>query len=95
MKLLFCADCSDIFKLMTFELRQCACGEVKGKYNADGHTAVVNGKGYSLAIGNGSLWKALFGDITQFEYEDYVTFLAWTRPHTGEKNPRTTIDETL
>ena len=70
MKLLFCPTCYDIFKLST-KLRICKCGIVKGKYNGDEHTAVVNGKGMSLAINNrdvaiayrmGHVWKATIHD---------------------------------
>lgn len=90
MKLLLCTACQDLFKL-DYELRTCKCGVVKGKYNADGHTAVVNGQGYSLAIGNGSLFTA----IAKGPQEDYNDILFWHREHSGLRNPRTTVDENL
>ncbi len=58
MKLLMCARCDSIFKL-GLKLRSCECGEVKGRYDPDGSHAVVNGKGHSLAIGNGSFVNAI------------------------------------
>lgn len=103
MKLLFCDYCGDIFNL-NLTLKQCSCGRVKGYYLPDGNGAVVNGKGRSLAIGNGSFHNALQGKA-QFEYTNthrttgkpltLCTFLAWVRPNTGGSNPNTYIDETL
>lgn len=103
MKLLFCDYCADIFNL-GLTLKSCSCGRVKGRYLPNGSTAVVNGKGRSLAIGNGSFTKALMG-VPQFEYSyehrttgEQVTpviFLAWVRPHTGDSNPNTIVDEAL
>ena len=102
MKLLFCSKCWDVFKLAR-EMRQCFCGDVKGHYLADGHNAVVNGKGHSLAIGNGSLQQAIFrvtaesvgaGDKDHFIDTGRIEY-AWVRPHTGTGNPRCTIDPDL
>lgn len=90
MKLLFCPICWDIFKLET-ELRTCKCGEVKGKYLEDGHKAVVNGKGLSLAISvydmAPALWKVREGKTYTIE--------CWARPHDGGTNPNTTVDRSL
>ena len=100
MKLLFCEDCYDVFKLDPDELRSCKCGRVRGKYNSDCHTSVSNGKGRSLAIGNGSLMNALCGR-KQFEYFSesrqarLTTFLAWSRPNDGPENERSTVDPDL
>ena len=100
MKLIFCDVCWDIFKLAK-DVRTCACGKCTGKYNEDGHTAVVNGHGYSLAIGNGSLVKAL-RPLETYEgnnKNDYIdncrVEYTWARPHAGLGNPRSTIDPTL
>lgn len=94
MKLMFCDFCFDVFKL-DYDLRSCKCGQVKGKYEEDGHHAVTNGEGRCLAIGNGSLIAALNGAEQQFKYEDYDTFLAWVRPHTGPENPRSRVETDL
>ncbi len=95
MKLLFCEVCQDVFKLDDEEVRSCKCGKVRGRYNSDGHTAVVNGKGSSLAFGNGSLFNAVFREFAQFDYKGKTTFLAWWRPHSGPENPHTIIQEDL
>jgi hypothetical protein len=105
MKLLFCEKCWDVFKLDD-DLRQCKCGLVKGKYIND-VDAVVNGAGYSIAIGNGSLLSALnmLAFIEkEFDAVDHdrdvfidkcsITF-SWVRPHEGPGNPHTKIDKEL
>ena len=99
MKLIFCPACQDVFKL-NYELRSCECGRCCGQYDVDGHHAVTNGKGYCLAIGNGSLRNAIFG-LAQFDYTasdsrgKLTTFLAWVRPHEGPENPRSRINPNL
>lgn len=93
MKLLFCEECWDLFKL-AHELRSCACGRVSGHY-IDHEKAVVNGKGVSLAIGNGSLWNA----IRELRYGakgvtgERIEVLCWVRHHEGPTNPNTTVRE--
>jgi hypothetical protein len=93
MKLLYCDSCQDVFKL-DYDVRECKCGKVRGRYNEDGYTAVTNGKGRSLAIGSGSLLQAFYG-VPAFEYKDKITFLAWVRPNDGPQNPRSEINESL
>lgn len=101
MKLIFCDACYDVFKL-SLELRSCECGKCRGRYDDNHATAVTNGEGYALAIGNGSLQKALMGRA-QFEYTSthhgyeipLTTFLAWVRPHDGDQNPRSRVDPDL
>jgi hypothetical protein len=105
-KLLFCERCEDIFKL-GYKLKTCECGRVKGKYQRNGHNAVVNGKGYSVAMGNGSFLSAIralenSGNCEADVYPNKDTYIdtcriqyAWIRPHTGPGNPRTIIKEDL
>ena len=98
MKLLFCDKCSDVFKLV-FTLQSCECGQVSGKY-IDIKTAVVNGKGYSIAIGNGSLMGkcgALLNEDLQDRDHYFNDFqvCCWIRPHEGQGNPHTHIDKNL
>jgi hypothetical protein len=106
-KLLLCTKCNTIFNLK-HELKSCLCGEVKGRYinNVD---AEVNGKGYSLAIGNGSLWNAI--SLAEEVEEDWrnssgwqtwweqrpsdTMFLAWARPHADKANLHTIINPEL
>lgn len=101
MKLIFCDSCWDVFKL-DYEMRSCKCCKCKGRYDINGETAVTNGEGHALAIGNGSLQAALYG-VAQYEYSSshhgydipLTTFLAWVRPHEGEENPRSRVDRDL
>lgn len=106
MKLLYCPTCQDAFKL-SMELRQCACGLVKGHY-LNNVVAETNGKGIDIAIGNGSLQNAiedmgqLFvttrGEADRDEYykDGYGRIShAWVRPSTGNGNPHTTINKDL
>ena len=59
MKLLFCEDCQDVFRL-TQEERVCGCGETKGRYLEDGLHAEYSGDcAVPLFIGNHSLRLAL------------------------------------
>ncbi len=105
MKLLFCEDCYDVFKLDTDEERACKCGKVTGHY-VNNMEAVTNGKGISLAIGNGSLIKAMVTmsksitiDTINNKYDrDYFIKncnikYAWVRPNEGEGNPHTKVVE--
>ncbi|RLI66839.1 MAG: hypothetical protein DRO67_00250 [Candidatus Asgardarchaeum californiense] len=100
MKLLFCSRCFDVFKL-DFELRSCKCGKVKGMYT-DNTNSVTNGKGISLAIGNGSLINSVLDlnimpdDLERGDYiESCKIQYAWVRPNEGPGNPHSTVDETL
>lgn len=99
MKLLFCDTCWDIFKLSTHEERKCQCGKVSGYYEPDGLGAIVNGEGYSLAIGNGSLVQAIQqlqkapsnADRNYYTKNCRIQY-AWVRPHEGSGNPHTTVE---
>lgn len=93
MKLLFCEYCWDVFKLVRNEVRSCKCGKVRGKYEADGHKAVVNGQGISMAISNPDLVEAISRMKHKRETTPRVEF--WIRPHSGNDNPRTVVDPNL
>jgi hypothetical protein len=91
LKLLFCPDCSDVFKL-SFEVRSCTCGRVRGHYLADGHHAVVNGEGFSLALDNyvlGTMARRHNAFGGRHDLECYL------RPHEGPMNARTTVEKDL
>ena len=98
MKLLFCETCWDVFKLETGGVRSCKCGIVKGHY-VNNQDAEVNGKGVSLAIGNGSLQQAIRNakqmDAARSEYITKSGLIAWVRPHEGKGNPHTKINEKI
>lgn len=98
MKLLFCEECWDVFKLETDGVRSCKCGKVKGHY-INNQDAEVNGEGISIAIGNGSLQQAIFNSRrVEGSRADYIlkaNLIAWVRPHTGKGNPHTKINESL
>ena len=103
MKLLFCPDCWDLFKL-TLKLRSCACGKVKGKY-LNVKEAVSNGQGVSLGLDNLRLVQGirklatieqgtcLLPDWDGISKDTGVT--CWVRPHDGPLNPHCTVDPNL
>lgn len=98
MKLLICFKCQDIFKLRTEEMRHCFCGESSGRY-VDRENAVVSGPCASMAIGNGSLDRALMTlavhgknkSWSKGDFRDECSVICWVRPNTGPGNPRTTV----
>ena len=96
MKLLFCPECSDMFKLVIYQERSCKCGKVKGQL-LDANNAVANGQGISVAIANSSLMKSVY-QLQQLDqnrlpdyYKENTRVECWVRPQTGLGNPRTTI----
>lgn len=107
MKLLICPACWDVFKLAR-ELRQCECGAVKGRYDDNGATAVNNGKGVSIAMGNGSLQQSMAqagylqlsskNGAHRSEYcepgNGKIEY-AWVRPNDGPGNPHSRVEEDL
>jgi hypothetical protein len=96
MKLIYCTQCQDVFKLAR-ELRQCSCGRCKGKYKEDGHHAVNNGKGISLAISNPHLWNAV-GNLLMTKgamHSSDGEVKCWVRPNEGPFNPRSKVDKDL
>ena len=103
MKLLFCANCGDVFNIRPDVIRECYCGTVRGKYNPDGHTAITNGKGYCLGFNNNDLRKAItdYGWVQYPEDHDYewcrenLKVETWIRFPDGPSNPRSEIDSDL
>ena len=106
MKLLMCDSCDDIFNL-SYQLKSCGCGKVKGRYDSNGSTAVVNGEGVSLAMGTGSIMQAKRALDTKPPMGDWRntvkdvwgrhdhSIICWARPHTGPANSHTVIDPNL
>jgi hypothetical protein len=99
MKLIYCPDCEDVFKLDLEKLRSCKCGKCSGKY-IDRGNAEVNGQGVSLAISNPALWSAIARlshhknqeDVSDhYKCPDAWHVECWVRPHEGTFNPRTKI----
>ena len=103
MKLLFCEACWDVFKL-DYDVRQCKCGKVKGYYQKDGHTAVNNGQGVSMAMDNRFVLQqvAAMRDLQEAPsdngYDNYyedTRIPFWVRPNDGYGNPRSVIKEDI
>ena len=105
MKLLFCEFCGDGFFLRRGPIRSCECGRVKGHYIDDLYAEVTQ-CGVSIAIGNGSLLKAIHemrtSNLTADERDrkeacDMVGHIryAWVRPNTGSANPHTRLIEDI
>ncbi len=103
MKLLMCTGCGDIFNLRR-RLKTCSCGQVVGRYIND-LEAEVNGGGVALAIGNGSLHKAVV-ESTWMKIDPRKelptpwdrhpgSIICWARPHEGPANPHTKVAKNL
>lgn len=87
MKLIFCPECQDVFKLDLGYIRECHCGLCKGRYIDNTH-AVTNGKGLCLAIANPDIMHAL----TAVNFDQRVMPIrCWARPHEGKDNPHSKI----
>lgn len=99
MKLLYCTNCDDVFKLKLDEMRYCECKKVFGRY-INNVEAEVSEDAISLAIGNGSLMLS----ISEMMHTRKVTNdqaprgqyyikgsgkieYAWVRPNEGVGNP--------
>ena len=91
MKLLLCERCGDVFALRVGAERACECGRVTGKY-LDDRDAVTNGKGVSLAIGNGSLHSAISHAMIGSRTGIYPVH-CWVRGNSGPSNPYTSVVE--
>lgn len=103
MKLLYCEDCQDLFKL-GMEEKICECGKVKGAYDSNGRTAWTNGKGISVAVDNNTFSRSVSHirhtlrfsyTVTEdkYNYPKKWQFTAWVRPNNGFFNDRTRIVE--
>lgn len=57
MKLLFCRECRDVFRLWG-QQRRCSCGRSKGRYLSDGHHAKFSGPCIPIGIANTDLADA-------------------------------------
>ena len=73
MKLIFCPECHDIFKLSTKEVRECDCGKCKGKY-VDNLNAVYN-DGIPLGILNNKLGMAIANQPTAGYGQNFDAFV--------------------
>jgi hypothetical protein len=100
MKVLYCEECGDLFKLTRHEIRMCRCESkpVKGKYRSDGHHAEVSENAVSLKIHNGSLEAAIRRmrerkrdkpESKDDDYQIHSSVAAWVRPNFGKGNPHT------
>lgn len=107
MKLLFCQNCEDVFKLDMKKMRYCKCGKVYGRY-INSAEAEVSESAISLAIGNGSLLESIEdmrrhqqANYDKARREDYYELgqgnilFAWVRPNTGPGNPHSKIISNL
>lgn len=102
MKLLFCPNCWDIFKLDSESITSCKCGSVKGRYCFDNSHSISNGKGISIGINNNSLSSAVdrlknysVGEIDYQEARMIFKIECWARFNDGVSNPRSSVKEEL
>jgi hypothetical protein len=94
MKLVFCTECWDVFKLAR-ELRACECGYCVGKYLEDETHAVTNGRGICVAFNNNKLVKSIIKLRDSKCGERGIPLEAWIREHDGISNPRSSVDKNL
>lgn len=100
MKLILCPECMSVFNLTMDKFKTCECGKCKGRY-IDEWQAEVSECAISLAIGNGSLTRAIYemeelkkstnDKAKRNEYIKEAAMIAWVRPNTGKGNPHTKI----
>jgi hypothetical protein len=102
MKLVYCQDCQDLFKL-SYAVRTCECGRVYGRY-INNDEVEVSDDAVSIAIGNTHLRAAieamqihtiLTGNTAErtsyYQPEHGLIELAWVRPNCGPGNPRSRV----
>src|SRR6266480_1786511 len=83
MKLIYCQDCHDLFKL-SLTMRTCECGHVYGRY-VNNQDAEVSEDAVSIVIGNTA-------DRTSYCQPGHgLIELAWVRPNCGPGNPRSRV----
>ncbi len=103
MKLIYCNECQDMFKLDIGNMRWCKCGAVSGRY-VNNVQAEVSYNAVCIAIGNGALYQAI-ADMQQHRFdtgdlakrEEYyqpnkgLISHAWIRPSEGAGNPHSKV----
>lgn len=96
MRLLYCPNCGDVFKLVRYGERSCLCGKVKGKLTDNAH-AILNGEGFCLMLANIPLLKAC-KNLTLMDqnqpldyYKENLVVNLYVHPHSGYGNPRSEI----
>lgn len=57
MKLIYCPDCRDLFRL-NYKSRMCDCGKSSGAYRDNGLHAWISGLAIPIGFDNGSFSKA-------------------------------------
>jgi hypothetical protein len=98
MKVIYCKECGDLFKLTSKGLRMCKCRNVSGRYRKDGKHAEVSESAVSIKIPNGYIKRAVRRmerlrreepKSTDKDYKAHSSILAWVRPNFGPGNRRT------
>lgn len=64
MKLIFCTECSDVFRLVGEQWRMCMCGQSGGQYDQDNINATIGGSARVFGIANPFFFPEYL-DITQ------------------------------
>ena len=74
MKLIFCPDCKDLFRLYPDDLLYCKCKKSWGQYDHRGRIGCFGGKSVPIGMENSSLLRAVRSrDI--LEIRDIHTFV--------------------
>ncbi len=74
MKLLYCANCDDVFSLRLNKERSCECGKTKGKY-IDNLNAVYSGPAITMGFNNPSLEDALDNQPLKGSGKEFTAFV--------------------
>jgi hypothetical protein len=100
MKLIWCKECNDMFKLTRDEMRYCKCRRVWGRY-IDRDRAEVSSEAISVAIANDAIKEAAErmqwlhredAETPKAAYEVVAAIRgAYVRPNEGNGNPRTQV----
>jgi hypothetical protein len=98
MKVIYCKECGDLFKLTREGLRTCKCGNVSGRYREDGKHAEVSESAVSIKIPNGHIKRAVHRmerlrheepKSQDKDYKAHSSIPAWVRPNFGPGNRHT------
>ena len=75
MKLLFCKDCADIFRLYVDHPKTCHCGKTTGQYEEDGLHAWYSGPAIPLGFANPSFLTAICNQPDEGWGREFTAFV--------------------
>ena len=88
MKLLFCKDCADIFRLYVDHPKTCHCGKTTGQYEEDGLHAWYSGPAIPLGFANSSFVHAIHNQPDSDWGREFTAFVIQKDCDTFRKQDR-------